>query len=293
MKLVARAVLVLVWLLHWLPLPWQAVLGSTLGRLLYALGRERRAIARTNVALCLPELSPAEREALVRRHFHWLGRSVLERGLLWHASPARLRRLIHVEGDVGFAERSERPVMWLVPHFVGLDVAAAAVQLYQGRHACSIYMPQRNPVFDAAFRRGRTRLAPSQIFERQEGVLAVVRAIKRGAGFFNLPDMDFGPRDAAFVPFFGTPAATLLAPGRMARSLRMVLQPVICEILPGGRGYRVRFLAPWSDWPSDDAEADAAAMNRFIEERVRECPAQYLWVHKRFKTRPEGTPPIY
>jgi KDO2-lipid IV(A) lauroyltransferase len=293
MRLLARAVLALVWLVHWLPLSVQAALGSALGRLLYTFGRRRREVAQVNLALCLPERTPAERTTLAREHFRWLGRSAVERGLLWYAPPERLRRLIQVEGDVGFAERTQRPVMWLVPHFVGLDVAAAAVQLYQGRHACSIYTPQRNPVIDAAFRRGRTRLAPSQIFERREGVLAVVRAIKRGAGFFNLPDMDFGPRDAAFVPFFGTPAATLLAPGRMARSLHMVLQPVICEMLPGGRGYRVRFLEPWTGWPTDDAEADAAAMNRFIEQQVRRAPAQYLWVHKRFKTRPPGEAPLY
>ncbi len=293
MTLVARAVLTVVWLLHWLPLSVQAALGSTLGRLLYALGRRRREVALANLALCLPELTPAERTALVREHFRWLGRSVIERGLLWYAPPERLCRLMHVEGDVGFAERTRRPVMWLVPHFVGLDVAAAAVQILQQRHACSIYMPQRNPVFDAAFRRGRTRFGRSQIFERQQGVIHVVRAIKRGLVFFNLPDMDFGPRDAAFVPFFGTPAATLLAPARMARSLGMVVQPLVCQMLPGGQGWRLHFLEPWTGWPTDDAEADTAAMNRFIEQQVRRWPAQYLWVHKRFKTRPPGEAPIY
>jgi KDO2-lipid IV(A) lauroyltransferase len=284
--LAARALLALVWLLHWLPLSLQAALGRGLGRLLHRLGRRRREIAHTNLALCLPELAPEARAALVREHFEWLGRSVLERGLVWYASPARLRRLIHVEGDIGYAERSPRPVMWLVPHFVGLDVAAASVQLFQSRPACSVYMPQRNPAFDAAFRRGRTRLAPSQIFSRQEGVINIVRAIKRGAGFFNLPDMDFGPRDAAFVPFFGTPA-------RMAKSLGMVVQPLVCELLPGGQGYRVRFLEPWTDWPTGDAEADTAAMNRYIEAQIRRLPAQYLWVHKRFKTRPPGQPTLY
>jgi KDO2-lipid IV(A) lauroyltransferase len=121
----------------------------------------------------------------------------------------------------------------------------------------------------------------------------MVRAIKRGSAFFNPSDMDFGLRDAAFVPFFGHPAATLLAPSRLARSLNMVVQPVVAEILPGGQGWRVRFLPPWQDWPTDDAEADASRMNRFIEEQIRLNPAQYLWVHKRFKTRPPGEPPLY
>jgi KDO2-lipid IV(A) lauroyltransferase len=245
------------------------------------------------VALCLPELPAAAQAALVREHFQWLGRSLLERGLLWYASPARLRRLIHVEGEVKLAERSERPVMWLVPHFMALDVAGAAVLLFQSRPGASIYQSQSNPVLDAAMRRGRLRLGQAEIFSRHESALPLVRAIKRGCGFFNLPDMDFGSRDAAFVPFFGVPAATLLAPSRMARSLKMVVQPVLAEMLPGGRGYRVRFLPPWTDWPSEDAKADARRMNLWIEGEIRRCPAQYLWVHKRFKTRPPGEASFY
>jgi KDO2-lipid IV(A) lauroyltransferase len=105
--------------------------------------------------------------------------------------------------------------------------------------------------------------------------------------------LDFGLRDAAFAPFFGVPAATLLAPSRLARSLQMRVQPVLAEMLPGGRGYRVRFLPAWTDWPSADAEADALRMNQWIESEIRRNPSQYLWVHKRFKTRPPGTPPLY
>jgi len=289
----ARLLLAVVWLLHWLPLGVQAAVGRALGLLLHRLGRSRREVALRNVELCLPELPAGERSALVREHFQWLGRSLLERGLLWYASPARLRRLIHVEGDVGLAERSDQPVMWLVPHFMALDVAGVATQLFQKRRVGSIYQAQSNAVLDAAMRRGRLRFGRGEVFSRHESALPLVRAIKRGCTFFNLPDMDFGPRDAAFVPFFGVPAATLLAPSRMARSLKMVVQPVVAEALPGGQGYRVRFLEPWTDWPTDDAEADARCMNAWIEQEIRRNPAQYLWVHKRFKTRPEGGAPLY
>ncbi|WKB51918.1 LpxL/LpxP family acyltransferase [Eleftheria terrae] len=289
----ARLLIGLLWLLHWLPLPWLAALGRGLGRLLYRLAGSRRRIALRNIELCLPALGPAEREALARDHFQWLARSILERSLLWYASEARLRRLIHVEGDVGLADRSERPVMWLVPHFMGLDVAGAAVQLYGQKTAASIYQAQSNKVFDAAIRKGRLRFGRSQIFSRQESAKPLMRCIKQGSPFFNLPDMDFGRQDAAFVPFFGVPAATLLAPSRMARALNMVVQPVVAEILPGGQGYRVRFLPPWSHFPTDQPEADALAMNRWIESEIRQNPAQYLWVHKRFKTRPDGEPKLY
>lgn len=292
-ELGARTLIGLLWLLHWLPLPLLAALGRGLGRLLHALAGRRRRIAQRNLELCMPELDEAQRGALVREHFEWLGRSLLERGLLWFASEARLRRLIRVEGDVGFAARSERPVMWLVPHFLALDVAGVACQLFSGRDGASIYQAQRNRVFDAAVRRGRLRFGQPKIFTRQESAKPLIRCIRQGMPFFNLPDMDFGLQDADFVPFFGVPAATLLAPSRMARSLGMAVQPLIAEMLPGGQGYRVRFLPPLEHFPTDDALADTAQLNRFIEDEIRRMPGQYLWVHKRFKTRPAGEPSLY
>ena len=289
----SRFLLGLLWLFRWLPLAVQAACGRGLGRLAWIVASGRRKVALRNLELCFPELSLAERERLGREHFRWLGRSLLERGLLWYASPERLRRLIRVEGDVQLAERSDKPVMWLAPHFMALDVAGASVLLFQKRKGISIYQQQSDPVMDRALRRGRLRLGNAEIFSRDEAGKALVRAIRRGDAFFNLPDMDFGTRDAAFVPFFGVPAVTLLAPSRLARALDMVVQPVVAEILPGGRGYVVRYEAPWTDFPSDDPVADAARMNRWIESEIRRNPAQYLWVHRRFKTRPPGEPSLY
>ena len=290
----ARLALGLLWLVHGLPLRAQVAIGGGLGALLHRLALPRRRIALRNVELCMPELDAAERAQLVREHFHWLGRSIVERGLLWYAPAQHLRGLIHVEGDIGLAERSEAPVMWLVPHFLALDVAAAAVLLFQARPGATIYQTQSSPVFDAAIRRGRLRFGHAELFSRSEGARPLMRAIRdRRLCFFNLPDMDFGARDAAFVPFFGVQAATLLAPSRMAKALNMVVQPVLAHMLPGTQGYRVRFLEPWRDFPSADPLADAARMNLWIEAQVRADPAQYLWVHKRFKTRPPGEPSLY
>ena len=284
----------LAWLLHWLPLGMQAAIGRGLGRVLHRLARSRREIARRNLALCFPELDESRREALLREHFGWLGRSLVEHGLLWFASADRLKRLIHVEGDSALAERSARPVMWLAPHFVGLEQAGIATRLWARRDGVSIYQRQTNAVMDRALHRGRARFGHALLYARDESSRPVVRAIRRGCPFFNLPDMDFGPKDSAFVPFFGVDACTLLAPARMARSLGMVVQPVVATILPGGAGYRIRFLPPWDDFPGplDDHEA-TARINRWIEAVVREDPAQYLWVHKRFKTRPAGEQGLY
>ena len=289
----ARILLGTLWLLHWLPLALLAPLGRALGTLLYAVAPMRRRIALRNLALCLPQLSPAQRSRLAREHFQWLGRSILERGLLWYAPTQRLKRLIHVVGDVQLAERSERAVMWLVPHFMALDVAGVATQLFQAKWVASIYQQQSEPTLDDAVRRGRLRFGQAEVFPRSDSARPLMRAVRAGAAFFNLPDMDFGARDAAFVPFFGVQAATLLAPSRMARAMNMVVQPVVAQMLPGGQGYRVTFLEPWSDFPSADALADTARINRWIEAQVRANPTQYLWVHKRFKTRPPGEPSFY
>ena len=292
-RLTAPLLLALLWLLSRLPLALLAPLGRGLGRLTWWLLAGRRAVALRNLELCLPELPEARRRAIAREHFALLGCSLLEYGLVWYGSRERLMRLIQVEGDVALADRAGKSVMWLVPHFIALDIAGVAVQLFQSRPVVSVYMPASNPQFDALIKRKRLRFGRGELYSRHESARTLMRKVRDGYCFFNLPDMDFGERDAAFVPFFGTPAATLLAPSRLARALDMLVQPVVAEVLPGGRGYRVRFLDPWPDYPSDDAVADTARMNRWIEQEVRRMPEQYLWVHKRFKTRPKGEPSLY
>jgi KDO2-lipid IV(A) lauroyltransferase len=292
-----RLFLSFMWLLHWLPLPVLAALGRGLGAVLYRLAGSRRKVGLRNLELCFPGMPLAEREVLLKAHFGWLTRSLIERSVLWYGSEARVKGYIQVEGDIGLAERvfqeTGRPTMWLCPHFVGLDVAGAAILLCQPRPGASIYQTQSNPVIDAAMRRGRLRFGDAEIFPRSDSVKPLLRAVKQGRGFFNLPDMDFGRQDSAFVPFFGVPAATLLAPSRLARMLNMVVQPVIAEMLPGGQGYKVHFMPPLENFPTADIEADTLRLNQYIEQQILKNPSQYLWVHKRFKTRPEGEAGLY
>lgn len=293
-----RIALGVLWLLQWLPFPVLSAFGWHLGGALYRLAGSRRRIALRNLELCFPDKPLAEREAIAREHFRWLTRSLFERAMLWWSPPERIRSLIQVEGDIELAERefqtSGRPTMWLCPHFVGLDVAGAAILLCQKRPGASIYQAQSNPIIDTVMKQGRLRFGNAEIFSRSESIKPLFRAIKQeGRGFFNLPDMDFGMQDAAFVPFFGIPAATLLAPSRMARALNMVVQPVIAETLPKGQGWRIRFLPAVPHFPTADAEADTARLNQLIEREILKQPSQYLWVHKRFKTRPEGEPGFY
>ncbi|MFZ6721516.1 lipid A biosynthesis acyltransferase [Undibacterium sp. Ji49W] len=286
-----RAVLVLMWLLHWLPLSVLGRLGEAVGSMLFVVIRKRRHITLKNLSLCLPHLNEAERIAIAKRHFQVYARSVLERGILWWASEARLKRLIQIDPAVPMAAIAAGPTILMCPHFVSLDVAGVAVMLESS--LCSIYTRQRSKVFDAALRKGRSRFRPVKLFSRAEGVKPIIRAMREGLPFFMLPDMDFGAKDAEFVPFFGVPAATLTAVPRIAATTSAKVIPVIATILPDYQGWKVSFHEPWQNYPGDDIVAATRYMNAFIEQEILKAPAEYFWAHKRFKTRPPGEAGFY
>ena len=287
----ARLGIFIIWLLHFLPLGVLARFGAGFGLLLYALGRERRRVARTNLRLCFPDMAQGERERLVRRHFRAVGRSVLERGILWWSPQSRIEKLIRIEGREHWQAVAGKPVIWLAPHFVGLDMGG--VRLTAESRLVSMYSKQKNPLFDALLLHSRTRFGNSPMASRQDGIKPIVRAMRKGLPFYYLPDMDFGPRDAVFVPFFGVPAATITGLSRLAKITGAAVVPSVTRQLPGGAGYVLKFYPAWEDFPGASVEDDTRRMNAFIEERVREMPEQYFWLHKRFKTRPPGEPRFY
>ena len=282
----------IMWLLHWLPLPLLGRVGKLTGSILFMTLRSRRHIALTNLRLCMPELTEAERVDIARGHFQAYSRSVWERGILWWGSEARLRRLIQVEpGPVPVAEMTSKPTILLCPHFVCLDVAGASIAMVAS--ASSMYVQQKNATFDKVLRAGRARFKPVKLFTRQDGIKPILRALRDKLPYFMLPDMDFGEKDAEFVPFFGIDAATLTATARIAATTGAQVMPVIATFLPNYQGWRVKFYPVWDNYPGPDMVAATRRMNEFIEERVREAPAEYFWTHKRFKTRPNGEPSLY
>jgi len=285
-----RFLIALLWLLHWLPLPILGRIGTAIGSLMYYAIPKRRKIALINLRLCMPELDEAERVAIAKRHFQGYSRSILERALIWWAPIPRLRRLIHIEPSVPQAEMESGPTILLCPHFVCLDVAGVASRVIP---VATIYSPQKNQAFDDLLRYGRERFGPVRLFTRTDGIKPILRALRDGLPYFMLPDMDFGEKDATFVPFFGIEAATLTALARLSASTGAKVIPVVATFLPGYQGYRVVFYPSWKDYPGDDMVAATRRMNAFIEERVREHPAEYFWTHKRFKTRPPGEPSFY
>lgn len=289
----SRILVALLWLIHWLPLSVQAPIGRGLGKLLYWVIPARRKVTLTNLRLCFPELSEAERKALAQEHFALAGRSMIERGLAWFAPEARLRRLVRIDGEDRLKKLVEarQPVILLTPHFLGLDLGGTRMAM--SFDCVSIYARQKDPVIDHWLYHGRSRFGSQVLLRRDESVRASIKAMKEIRPFYYLPDMDNGPHESIFVPFFGVPAATLSALPRLAKLGGAVVMPCITRMLPGGQGYVVELGEPWSDFPTTDVDADVRRMNACIEDQVRTMPAQYYWVHRRFKTRPPGEPKIY
>jgi KDO2-lipid IV(A) lauroyltransferase len=282
-----RLVFLIMWLLHGLPLPVLAWLGNGLGMLLYFFGRERRHVARVNLKLCFPEMPDDERDKLVRRNFQAFGRSFIERGILWWSSAARIQKLVQVVGIEHYRNAlAQGPIILLVPHFVALD--AGWSWLTQHSNLVSMYSNQKNRVFHNQLLRARLRFGDSRLYSRQQGLRPIIKAMREHLPFYYLPDQDLTEKDSLFIPFFGIPAATLTTVPRLAKTVGARVLPCITRMLPHATGYEICFYPAWDDYPTGDLEADTRRVNEFIEQRVREIPEQYFWLHKRFKTRPPG-----
>ncbi len=286
-----RIAVFFLWLLHFLPFRVLVALGNALGWLGYKLGRERRRVAEINLNLCFPQMNDAERGELVRRHFLAFGRGIVERVILWWSSAARINRLIRVEGEEYFNAMKGHPCILLMPHFVGMDVGGQWIA--QRRDSVSMYARQKNQYINDLLLAKRGRFGHQALYSRQEGLRPVIKAMRENRPLYYLPDQDQGVRDGAFIPFFGVPAATMTSVPRLAKMTGAKVMPAITRLLPGGQGYVLTFYPPWENFPSGDDIADARRMNEFIEQRVLEMPEQYFWVHKRFKTRPEGEASFY
>ena len=230
MAMLTRAALAVLWLLRLLPLSALAAIGNAFGTLLYALGRERRRVCLINLARCLPQLPERERDALARRHFQAFARTFLERAILWWGSPARIRRLVRIEGMEHFEAVRGGPLILLAPHFVGLDMGGA--RLAMEFDMVSIYARQKNAVFDAVLYAGRIRFGRLTLLSRQHGVRPALRAMQAGRPFYYLPDMDYGQRDTIYVPFFGVDTATITGISHLARLTKARVLPCITRMLP-------------------------------------------------------------
>jgi KDO2-lipid IV(A) lauroyltransferase len=273
-----------------LPLSWVRRLGYLLGWTLYAFVGSRRRVVKTNLRMCFPQWSEEKLNAATISTFVHFAQAWLDRGWLWHGPEYKVRSRLLIDGNLEELT-GNNPTVIFAPHFVGLDAGWTALNLNLQRQFCTIYTDQANKISDAWILEGRRRFGRTSLFGRIDGVKPVLRGLKNGNPLYLLPDMNFGPEDSFFVPFYGNPAATVPSLARFARLGNAKVVPVVTRM--SGEGYVVTIHPAWVDFPSKDQYADTALMNLRLQTYIDTMPTQYYWVHKRFKDQPAGMLPPY
>lgn len=277
-------------LLAYLPLAGVRAIGRVLGWLLYGLAVSRRRVVQVNLSLCFPDLpKPVLRSMAIQTFVHF-AQAWLDRGWLWHGSASTLRRRLRLRGALHELQGHQATVLF-APHFVGLDAGWTALTQQLPRAFTTIYSNQVDPTLDQWILSGRKRFGTPRLFGRDDGLKPVVQALRAGQPLYLLPDMNITRQESVFVPFYGVSTATLTSLSRFARLGRAKVVPVVTELTASG--YDVNVLPAWTDFPTDDLQADAATMNRNLQVYIDRMPNQYYWVHKRFKVRPAGEPSVY
>jgi Kdo2-lipid IVA lauroyltransferase/acyltransferase len=277
-------------LLAILPLHWVRALGWLLGTVLFYLIRSRRRVAEVNLTLCFSEHSRQQIRGLAHQNFIYYMQALLDRGWLWHGSAAVTLRRLKITGAVEQLQNDE-PVVLFVPHFVGLDAGNTAFTQQIPRKLITIYTNQANKTIDAWILKRRARFGNIRLFGRADGVKEIITALRSGEMLGILPDMGFGPEESILVPFYGIPTYTVPSLHRFSRLGKAKLVPVLNRMT--SYGYEVQVLPAWDNFPSSSAQVDTARMNSELEGFIASMPAQYFWVHKRFKDRPPGEKSIY
>ena len=272
------------------PLPALRALGWCLGQLLYVLAVPRRKVALRNLALCFPEATAAQRRRWARETFVVFCQTWLDRSWLWFAPREVVQRRVRLQGALNELE-GDTPTIIFAPHFYGMDAGGTALTLHTPRAFTSIFSTHPDPAVDAWFMAGRQRFGDVRMLNRADGVKPIISNLRKGGLLYLLSDMDFGPGESIFVPFYGVPTATVPSLPRFARLGRAKVIGMYTRLAP--TGYVAEITPAWEGYPSDDVEADTAQMNLRLQSYIDTMPGQYYWVHKRFKTRPAGEPSVY
>ncbi|CEA06211.1 lipid A biosynthesis lauroyl acyltransferase [Pseudomonas saudimassiliensis] len=283
----------LLWLVIRLPYRVLLQLGRLVGWGMYHLMRERREIARINLELCFPQWSAAERNRVLRENFASNGIALFEMAMAWWWPPQRLAKLARVEGleHLQRAAAAGQGVVLMSLHFTTLEIGAAL--LGQRATIDGMYREHKNAAFDYVQRRGRERHNADAVAVEREDVRSMLKSLRKGRGIWYAPDQDYGRKASVFVPLFGVPAATVTATATFARLGKAQVVPFTQTRLPDAQGYLLTVHPPLEDFPQGDEQADALRINQWVEQEIRQQPEQYMWVHRRFKTRPEGEPRPY
>lgn len=278
-------------LMAMLPIRWTQAIGSGLGITVYRLVPSRRRVARINIRQAYPDYSEEQIRELNMASFRSLGISVFEFAQSWWRDRDYMRSICEVEGKqhLDDALAKGKGVILLTGHFTTLEIGAMLIGLYTPLNG--VYKKAHNPMFNAFMAHYRSTYGEELI--ENKNVRALIRGLRRGRATWFAPDQDFADQDIVFTPFLGGIASTLTATARMAEMTGADVVPFYPLRLKNGRGYRLVILPALDNFPSDDINIDSARINKAIEEMVYANPEQYGWVHKRFKHRPPGSPPIY
>ena len=281
------------WLVVQLPYKVQLGIGRLLGALMYRVAGERRRIAARNLELCFPEKTATERKRLLKENFASTGIAFFEMAMSWWWSKPRLAKLAHVEGleHLQQAQREGQGVILMAFHFTTLEIGAAL--LGQQHTIDGMYREHKNPLFDFIQRRGRERHNLDSLAVERDDVRGMLKLLRAGRAIWYAPDQDYGAKQSIFVPLFGIEAATVTATSKFAKLGKARVVPFTQQRLADGSGYKLVIHPPLTDFPGASDEADCLRINQWVERAIHECPEQYLWAHRRFKTRPPGEPKLY
>ncbi|KQQ64224.1 lipid A biosynthesis lauroyl acyltransferase [Pseudomonas sp. Leaf129] len=281
------------WLVVQLPYGALLRLGRWLGLGMYRVASERRRVAARNLELCFPQMPPVERKRLLKENFASTGIAFFEMAMSWWWPQKRLAKLAHIEGleHLQAAQRDGEGAILMALHFTTLEIGAA---LLGQRHTIDgMYREHRNALFDFVQRQGRERHNLDSLAVEREDVRGMIKLLRKGRAIWYAPDQDYGAKQSIFVPLFGIEAATVTATTHFARLGKARVIPFTQRRLEDGSGYRLVLHPPLEGFPGESEAADALRINQWVEQAVTECPEQYLWAHRRFKSRPAGAPKLY
>jgi len=278
--------LAVLWLISQLPYCYAMRIGHAIGKMGYWLVPKRRHITEVNLQLCFPELTPVARISLCKASFAAVGEGMIEMALAWWAPPSKLEPLLHLQGMEHYedAVKQQRGLLIVGAHFTTLDLIGRLISLRF--EFCITYRETKDPLFNALMKFKRETFFTASV-DRHD-IRQFVKIIKNKGLIWYAPDQDYGAKYSVFAPFFGVPAATITATSRLAKMSNALILPCFQRRLPNYQGYVVEIHPAVENFPSGDEIVDATRINALIEQAIRKCPDQYLWQHRRFKTRPEG-----
>ena len=275
-------------LLSVLPYRLVVLFGYGLGTVAARIPGKRNRVVKTNLRLCFPQLSHPEIDVIAKNHWQLLGRSIAERGIIWLGSAQAVSKMVEVRSAVDL--RDKRPRILVNMHFTGIEGSIVISALAEKRgwpRTSGLFQRMKNSFFNERIIRWRNRFGGNAI-DRQGNLLALIREIRKGNLIILAPDLDLGLRDSVFVPFFGIPTNTITAVSRLALIAQAEVCMMVTTLLPDRSRYGCVISKPIDGFPSDDVIADAARLNAIYEAEIRQHVAEYYWVHKRFKNRPDG-----